>query len=190
MTHNIVRLIVPVLLGALILLFPAQGLRALGLGEARVDSWLGQTLDVSIRLLDIESAMIESISVGPASLADYERLGLPSESLALGLDVTVDRRVDPPRVRVRSQQPVNDPVVQILIDARWASGRVLREYTLFLDPPTVESAAPVRRVSEAASAPASSSGPAPVTESATESAPQRPTRPVTPAPRQPAAAES
>ncbi len=181
MTQHLVRLIVPVLLGALILLFPAQGLRALGLGEARVDSWLGQTLDVSIRLLDIETAAIESISVGPASLADFERLGLPSESLALGLEVTVDRRVDPPQVRVRSQQPVNDPVVQILIDARWASGRVLREYTLFLDPPVVESAAPVRRVSQ----------PEPAAERPRQTAPpvaaetQRPARPATPAPRQP-----
>jgi pilus assembly protein FimV len=150
MANNAVRLIAPVLLGALILLFPADGLRALGLGEARVDSWLGQPLDVSIRLLEVESEAIESVSVGPASLEDYERLGVPSESLGLGLEVTVDRRADPPVVRVRSQRPVDDPIVQILIDARWSSGRVLREYTLFLDPPVMESAAPVRRVDEPA----------------------------------------
>ncbi|NBB91942.1 MAG: hypothetical protein GVY32_02095 [Gammaproteobacteria bacterium] len=179
MANNAVRLIAPVLLGALILLFPAGGLRALGLGEARVDSWLGQPLDVSIRLLDIQSEEIESISVGPASLEDHERLGVPSESMGLGLEVTVDRRVDPPRVRVRSQQPVNDPVVQILIDARWASGRVLREYTLFLDPPVVESAAPVRRVSETADRPVAepepTTAPAPAEEAArpaTRPAPQ------------------
>jgi pilus assembly protein FimV len=148
MANNAVRLIAPALLGALILLFPADGLRALGLGEARVDSWLGQPLDVSIRLLEVESQAIESVSVGPASLEDFERLGVPSQSLGLGLEVTVDRSAQPPIVRVRSQRPVNDPVVQILIDARWSSGRVLREYTLFLDPPVTESAAPVREVSE------------------------------------------
>lgn len=152
MANNAARLIAPVLLGALILLFPADGLRALGLGEARVDSWLGQPLDVSIRLLEIESEAIESVSVGPASLEDFERLGVPSQSLGLGLEVTVDRRAQPPVVRVRSQRPVNDPVVQILIDARWSSGRVLREYTLFLDPPVTESAAPAREVSQPAEA--------------------------------------
>jgi pilus assembly protein FimV len=146
MATNAFRLIVPVLLGAFMLLFPSDGLRALGLGEARVDSWLGQPLDVSIRLLAAEDENVESLSVGPAALADFERLGVPSESLGLGLEVTVDRSVEPARVRVRSRQPANDPVVQILIDARWSNGRVLREYTLFLDPPTVESSPPVRRV--------------------------------------------
>lgn len=177
MAKYAVRLIAPVLLGALILLFPADGLRALGLGEARVDSWLGQPLDVSIRLLEVESEAIESISVGPASLADHERLGVPSESLALGLEVTVDRRVDPPRVRVRSSQPANDPVVQILIDARWSSGRVLREYTLFLDPPVVDSPAPARRVSEPTEPPAAESRPATEPAPVREAPARRPAQP-------------
>lgn len=148
MAKYAVRLIAPALLGVFILLFPADGLRALGLGEARVDSWLGQRLDVSIRLLEIEPDAVESVSVGPASLEDFERLGVPSDSLGLGLEVTVDRQASPPIVRVRSQRAVNDPVVQFLIDARWANGRVLREYTLFLDPPTVDSPPPVSRVEQ------------------------------------------
>ena len=162
MANNAVRLIAPVLLGALILLFPADGLRALGLGEARVDSWLGQPLDVSIRLLEVESQAIESVSVGPASLEDFERLGVPSQSLGLGLEVTVDRSASPPVVRVRSQRPVRDPVVQILIDARWSSGRVLREYTLFLDPPVKESVAPARQVSQPAVEPSAERASQPV----------------------------
>lgn len=152
MANYAVRLIAPVLLGALILLFPADGLRALGLGEARVDSWLGQPLDVSIRLIELEGEAVESVSVGPASLQDFERLGVPTDSLGLGLEVTVDRSARPPVVRVRSQRPVNDPIVQILIDARWSSGRVLREYTLFLDPPVMDSAPPAREVSQPAEA--------------------------------------
>jgi pilus assembly protein FimV len=180
MAKNAVRLIAPALLGALVLLFPADGLRALGLGEARVDSWLGQPLDVSIRLLEIEDEAVESVSVGPASLDDFERLGVPSDSLGLGLEVTVDRRAQPPIVRVRSQQPVSDPVVQILIDARWSSGRVLREYTLFLDPPVMDSAAPVRRVSDSESQPQAAE-PAARPEP-TEPATERQPRPVSPAP--------
>jgi FimV-like protein len=37
---------------------------------------------------------------------------------------------------------VNEPVIQVVVEVVWASGRMLREYTLFLDPPTFESAAP------------------------------------------------
>jgi len=136
------------LLVAALVLFPADGLRALGLGEARVDSYLGQTLDVSIRLIEPDGGALDSLTVASASGEDYDRLGIPSTALALGLDVSVDRRVDPPLIRVRSTREVIDPVVQILVDARWSSGRVLREYTLFLDPPTLPVAPPIRRVDE------------------------------------------
>ncbi len=148
MSFSTVRLTVIVLLGMLVLLFPADGLRALGLGEARVDSYLGQPLDVTIRLLDADSEAVDAMTVDSASPADHERVGLPSEALGLGLDITLDRSSDPPTVRVRSQRPANDPIVQILLDARFARGRVLREYTLFLDPPTIESPPPVRRAPE------------------------------------------
>jgi pilus assembly protein FimV len=132
-------------LGAAMVLFPAEGLRALGLGEARVDSYLGQPLDITIRLIEADSAALDSLTVAPATARDYERLGVPSAALALGLEVSIDRRVHPPLLRVQSRRAVNDPVVQFMIDARWSSGRVLREYTLFLDPPTLDVAPPVAR---------------------------------------------
>jgi pilus assembly protein FimV len=160
------KLFVLGVLGVAMLLFPADGLRALGLGEARVDSYLGQPLDVTIRLVEADASALESLTVAQATSRDHERLGVPADALALGLDVTVDRRVDPPLVRVRSRRAVNDPVIQFLVDARWSGGRLLREYTLFLDPPTVEVAPPVRR-----------------TEPEPSARPAEPTRPAEPAPR-------
>lgn len=142
MAKHTFRLSVPAFLLGLIL-YPAGGLQALGLGEARVESWLGQPLDVTVGLLDVDRDEAESVRVVPASLADFERLGIPSEVLGLGLEVEVDRRATPPQVRVRSRHSANDPIVRLLLDARWSSGRVLREYTLFLDPPTTPSAPPV-----------------------------------------------
>ncbi|MFW5926793.1 MAG: FimV/HubP family polar landmark protein [Wenzhouxiangella sp.] len=140
MSFSTIRYSLTAVLAAMVLLFPADGLRALGLGEARVDSYLGQPLDVTIRLIDDDgSDSAEDLTVSPAGPDDYERLGIPAEALALGLDVSIDRSSQPPRVRLTSRRPVDDPIVRVLVNARWASGRVLREYTLFLDPPTVES---------------------------------------------------
>lgn len=147
-----VRLFVFMLLGGLVLLIPADGLRALGLGEARVDSYLGQPLDVTIRLIDVEIDDLEAVTIAPASPADFERLGVPSGALGLGLDISLDRQSEPPSIRVRSNQAADDPVVQILIDARFGSGRMLREYTLFLDPPAVDAPPPARREPEVAAA--------------------------------------
>lgn len=121
----------------------------LGLGEARVASFLGQALDVRIALLQPSRDALDSLTVEVASAEDHARLGVPTDALALGLRVDLDRTVDPPVLHLRSNRPASDPFVQVLVSARWASGRMLREYTLFLDPPTVPVAPPVRRLEPA-----------------------------------------
>ena len=139
------------------------GAQALGLGEARVESFLNQPLEVRMRLLDATEDDLDSLTVATADPADYERLGMMADSLALRLDVQVDRSVSPPVVRVTSNRAVTDPVVQLLIDARWANGRVLREYTLFLDPATVAVDAPAPRQAPPSSA-ASEAEPRPASQ--------------------------
>ncbi len=115
---------------------------ALGLGEARVDSYLNQPLEVEIRLVEASAEELDSLTVEPGSPEDYQRVGLDSGVLQARLTATLDRSVSPPVIRLVSEEPINDPVFQVLVNARWASGRVLREYTLFLDPPAVDSRAP------------------------------------------------
>lgn len=126
-----------------LLLIPAAAY-SLGLGEARVDSYLNQPLDVRIRLLDANADDLDSLTVAPASPADFERLGINSRALALDLSATVDRGQSPSVIRINSDRAVTDPVVQLLIDARWSNGRILREYTLFLELATVAIAPPAR----------------------------------------------
>src|SRR5690606_17528947 len=56
-------------------------------------------------------------------------------------------------IRISSTQPVAEPFVSLLLDVSWPTGRLLREYTVLLDPPAfVQEAAP--RVSQPAVAPA------------------------------------
>lgn len=154
------------------LLVSSGAAMALGLGEARVDSYLNQSLEVTVRLIDASDAELESLTVRTADPADFERLGIMSESLALGLDVSLDRSANPPVIRVTSEHKASDPVVQILLDARWANGRVLREYTLFLDPPTLDTPPPARP----ARSPAAEE-PAPVREQSAETPSVPPARP-------------
>lgn len=156
-----------------LLALSADPARALGLGEARVDSYLNQPLDVRIRLLDASEADLDSLTVDTASAEDYQRLGLTASALALGLELEVDRSRSPAVVRVRSTRPVSDPIVQMLVDARWSSGRMLREYTLFLDPPVLDIAPPASVRSEPA--PVAEPTPRPTGTPATTTAPPRPT---------------
>ncbi|MEE4295754.1 MAG: FimV/HubP family polar landmark protein [Wenzhouxiangella sp.] len=163
-----------------------SALASLGLGEARVQSFLGQNLDVDITLMHSGEASLESLEVAVASLEDHARLGIPTDALALELDVVIDRRVTPPIVRLRSARAVESPFVQVLVDARWASGRILREYTLFIDPPTVPVAPPIRRQADSMDAAPESEVARPVEPApAAQSSPPRPERPAERAPDEP-----
>lgn len=159
-----------VLLGLMI----CKPAHALGLGEARVDSFLNQPLEVQIRLLDVSEADMDSLTARIGSSDDYERLGLMGDVLALDVSVSIDRSQSPPVLRVRSQRPVSDPIVQLLLDARWSSGRILREYTLFLDPPTITAAPPPRPVQQ--------TEPEPVTPTRPDRSEAAAPRPATPSP--------
>jgi len=156
----------------------------LGLGEARVNSFLGQALDVRIALLQPSPEALDSLTVEIASREDHVRLGVPADALALGLGVQLDRSTEPPALHVRSARPVFDPFVQILISARWANGRMLREYTVFLDPSTVAVAPPIRRLDPVApvtpSAERDIMEQLPATAAADPAAPAAPTEPAAP----------
>jgi pilus assembly protein FimV len=63
-----------------------------------------------------------------------------------------------PYLRVTTSQAVNDAFLDLLVELNWATGRVVRDYTFLLDPPSstetqaVEPAAPIRAQASAAAA--------------------------------------
>jgi len=128
------------LAGVLTLASPV--LFALGLGGASVDSYLNQPLDIRVELISRSGGELQSITAGLASVDDYELLGLSRSALTVPLEFEVVTDSGTPHIRITSRVAVNEPVVQVLVEIVWSHGRMLRQYTLFLDPPTFESAAP------------------------------------------------
>jgi len=120
----------------------SPALFALGLGGAVVQSYLDQPLDVRVELISQSSEELQSITVGLASADDFEMLGLSRSTITVPLDFQLVTDTAKPYIHISSDQSVNEPVVQVLVEVVWASGRMLREYTLFLDPPTIDSPAP------------------------------------------------
>lgn len=127
----------------------SQAVLALGLGGAVVESYLGQPLNVRVGLISQGEAELQSITAGLASAEDFELLGLSRTAISVPLEFEVVTETGKPHVRITSQLNVNEPVVQVLVEVVWASGRMLREYTLFLDPPTIDSPAPPVAVTSA-----------------------------------------
>lgn len=124
------------------LLILAQPAWSLGLGDARVESFLGQPLTLRIELLAGPQDDLDSISAQLASADDFALIGASRGAITVPLGFTVREDGEGAYIAVSSRGPVSDPVLRLVVEVNWASGRLLREYTVFLDPPTVPAQAP------------------------------------------------
>ncbi|HCL86180.1 MAG TPA: hypothetical protein DIC45_06715 [Comamonadaceae bacterium] len=111
---------------------------ALALGRLNVQSALGEPLRAEIDLPQITPAEAESLRVAPASPEVFRAQGMEYSSAAHTVRVQLQRRPDGSMVlRLSSTQPINDPFVDLVIDANWSSGHIVRSYTMLLDPPSL-----------------------------------------------------
>lgn len=157
---------------------------SLGLGEATVESYLNQPLQVRIDLISQPSDDLTTVTARLASAEDYKLIGASLDAVPVPIGFTLENIEGDAYLRASSNLPISDPVLRLIVEVNWASGRMLREYTLFLDPPTVADIAPPppridqRRTAPAAPAaqPTAAAPPPAVTEAPSE-APARPSSP-------------
>jgi pilus assembly protein FimV len=109
---------------------------ALGLGDFTLNSALNQPLDAEIRLLDTADLDKAQIIIKLASAEDFDNAGVIRDFFLTNLrfDVELDGS-GAGVIRVTSREPVLEPYLDIMVEARWPSGRLLREYTVLLDLP-------------------------------------------------------
>lgn len=116
---------------------------ALGMGELELKSTLNQPLKAEIELTNVEDLTEWEIKPSLASDGDFDRAGV--EKLFFLSDI--DFEVKGNRIILSSDKSVTEPFLNFLVQVNWPSGRVLREYTLLLDPPlfdeTIQPLAPV-----------------------------------------------
>lgn len=122
---------------ALAVLLSSQAF-ALGLGEIRINSALNEPLRAEIELLAATPEEIADLRIALASEATFARYGLDRPFYLTEIDFSVFRtgRADGNVIRVTSTSPITEPFLTFLVEATWPSGRLLREYTVLLDPPT------------------------------------------------------
>jgi pilus assembly protein FimV len=124
---------------------------ALGLGEVKLKSTLNQPLEAEVKLLDTRDLTAEQVLVALASPADFERNGVDRLYFYTEFQFRVDFvAADGPKVVITSRNPVREPYLNFLIEARWTAGRLLREYTLLMDLPTFDEGSGGTRAAPAA----------------------------------------
>ncbi|MEX6504309.1 FimV/HubP family polar landmark protein [Pseudomonas zhanjiangensis] len=141
---------------------------ALGLGEVTLQSALNQPLVAEIELLEVRDLGSDEVLPNLASPDEFTKAGVDRQYFLTDLKFTPILKPNGKSViRVTSSKPVREPYLNFLVEVLWPSGRLLREYTLLLDPPlyspqavtavapATSAAAPVVRAPAAPVAPAS-----------------------------------
>ncbi len=105
-------------------LFAAPQALALGLGQAQVQSYLQQPLVARIDLISRSEAEMATVTAGLASPADFQVLGLTRAAISTPLEFEINRDLSDPHIVVTSLRPMDEPVVQLVVEVVWASGRI------------------------------------------------------------------
>lgn len=152
---------------------------AAGLGRLSVTSALGQPLAAEIELFAADKAELQGLSANLASDQAFRDARVEYAPVLSSLRFSVETKPDGRSVlKVTSSRPVTDPFIDMLVELNWASGRLVREYTMLLDPPGMaapQTVAPVAVVP--AKTPAAKPVPAPVPKAATAPAAPKPPAP-------------
>ncbi len=109
---------------------------AAGLGKLKVISALGQPLRAEIDLISVPKDEVDLITARVATSDAYKRHNIEQQEGLTNVRFAVEKRPNgEPYLKVTSTRAFNEPFLDLLIQLDWPSGRLLREYTILLDPP-------------------------------------------------------
>ncbi|NEV62373.1 FimV/HubP family polar landmark protein [Thiorhodococcus minor] len=134
---------------------------ALGLGGLRPQSALNQPFAGEIELRDARPDELDAVSASLATQAAFSKAGIERYYYLTRLNFTPDVNAQgKPVIRVSSKDPIREPYMDFLVEVVWPSGKLLKEYTILLDPPALSqrASAPAVRTARASSAAAGSAG--------------------------------
>ncbi|WP_332762103.1 FimV/HubP family polar landmark protein [Pseudomonas koreensis] len=108
---------------------------ALGLGDITVHSALNQPLKADIALVDVGGLTQNDLAVSLATADEFAQAGVERVFFLNDLKFIPILRGQRQMIRVTSSKPVNEPFLNFLVQLNQPNGRLLREYTVLIDPP-------------------------------------------------------
>ena len=109
---------------------------ALGLGEIHLNSSLNEPMNAEIDLIAAAPDELTALRATLASREAFTRYGIDKPPFLSTLTFAVGKGKDGrDALLVRSTDSIPEPFVTFLVEVNWARGRLMREYTVLLDPP-------------------------------------------------------
>ena len=150
-------------------------LHAMGLGEISVNSYLNQPLAAEIQLVSTSPSEVDTLQVNIAPDKIFQQIGIERVGLLNQLNFEPVIKNGVPVIQITSNRPITEPFLNFVIEVAWPKGRLLREYTVLLDPPVFR-----QQQAPAVTAPAAVAPQPEAVESVAE-----PVEPVAPMPTEP-----
>jgi pilus assembly protein FimV len=142
---------------------------ALGLGEIHLNSSLNEPMNAEIDLISAAPDELTALRATLASKEAFARYGIDKPPFLSSLTFKVGKGKDGrDALLVHSTDAIPEPFVTFLVEVNWSRGRLMREYTVLLDPPVYT---PGEAASSAAPVAAPTTAAPPVGRSAAPSAP-------------------
>jgi pilus assembly protein FimV len=110
---------------------------ALSLGDIESKSSLNQPFQGRINLLSTTLAEAKSLRVRVAPAAVFNRVGIDRPAFLNSIRFRTTVQNGKPVILVSSNQPINEPFLNFLLEVSWPNGQLLKEYTVLLDPPVL-----------------------------------------------------
>ena len=113
----------------------ASDAQALALGRVTVQSALGEPLRADIDIPDINADEVATLRATIASPDAFRAAGMEYSPAMASVQISLQRRTNGQYfLRLSSERPINDPFVDLILEASWSSGRIVRDYTMLFDP--------------------------------------------------------
>src|SRR5690554_5167076 len=112
---------------------------AVSLGEITMHSALNEPLKADIKLSNAESLDASQLAIRLASPEEFERAGI--ERTFFHSDINFSIQLDGKGagvVHLSSKRRLNEPFLDVLLESKWPTGRMLRSYTVLVDLPVYE----------------------------------------------------
>ena len=107
---------------------------SLGFGPIKLYSYLNEPLDAAIELQGAEEMDISHCMVSLASVEDFKRIELARPYFLSKLQFEVVQQNKQVILKITTEEAVKQPYLAFLVLLTWPDGRVVRDYTLLLDP--------------------------------------------------------
>ncbi len=135
MNRNIPRLITRSM-ASVCTFFIVLAANAVGLGDIKLQSALGQPLKAEIEVAGLDAEEFARVVARVASPENYQAARLiylpPLRQLRIEAERSSSGRTF---LKVFGNPPINEPTLELLVELSWRGGRVLQKYSLLLDPP-------------------------------------------------------